>query len=45
MRYKTNKLQRGQLDMTTCRFAQGLGVFSIVLGLFELVCGRSLAAR
>jgi hypothetical protein len=43
MRYKTNKLQRGQLDTTTYRFAQGLGVFSIVLGLFELICGRWLA--
>ena len=42
MRYKTNLSQRGQGDMTTYRFAQGLGVFSIVLGLIELICGRWL---
>ena len=43
MRYKTNLSQRGQADTTTYRLAQGLGVFSIVLGLFELVCGRWLS--
>ena len=43
MRYKTNLSQRGQADTATYRFAQGLGVFSIVLGLFELVCGRWLS--
>jgi hypothetical protein len=42
MRYKTHLSQRGQADMATYRFAQGLGIFSIVLGLFELVCGRWL---
>jgi len=42
MRYKTNKSQRGQPDTATYRVAQGLGVFSIVLGLFELICGRWL---
>jgi hypothetical protein len=42
MRYKTNESQRGQADMTTHRLAQGLGVFSIVLGLIELICGRWL---
>ena len=42
MRYKTNESQRGQADMTTHRLAQGLGVFSIVLGLFELICSRWL---
>src|SRR3954464_2219756 len=42
MRYKTNVSQRGQADTATCRFAQGLGVFSIVLGLIELVWGRRL---
>lgn len=43
MRYKTNQSQRGQADMTTYRLAQGLGVFSIVLGIFELICGRWLS--
>jgi hypothetical protein len=42
MRYKTNQSQRGQADTTTYRVAQGLGVFSIVLGVFELICGRWL---
>lgn len=40
MRYITNLSQRGQADTATYRLAQGLGVFSIVLGLFELICGR-----
>lgn len=40
MRYKTNESQRGQPDTATYRFAQSLGVFSIVLGLLELVFGR-----
>jgi hypothetical protein len=43
MRYKTNRSQRGQADTATYRLAQGLGVFSIVLGLFELICGRWLS--
>ena len=42
MRYKTNESQRGQADTATHRLAQGLGVFSIALGLFELICGRWL---
>jgi len=42
MRYKTNLSQRGQADTATYRFAQGLGIFSIVLGLIELVWGRRL---
>jgi hypothetical protein len=42
MRYKTNLSQRGQADTATYRLAQSLGVFSIVLGLFELICGRWL---
>ena len=42
MRYKTNLSQRGQADTATYRFAQGLGIFSIVLGLIELICGRWL---
>jgi hypothetical protein len=45
MRYKTNPSQRGQADMATYRLAQGLGVFSILLGLFELICGRWLSRR
>jgi hypothetical protein len=40
MRYKTNLSQRGQADTATYRLAQGLGIFAIVLGLFELICGR-----
>ena len=43
MRYKTNLSQRGQADTATYRFAQGLGVFSIMLGLVELICGRWLS--
>ena len=39
MRYKTNPSQRGQVDTATYRLAQGLGVFGIVLGIFELICG------
>ena len=42
MRYKTNRSQRGQADTATYRVAQSLGVFSIVLGLFEMICGRWL---
>jgi hypothetical protein len=43
MRYKTNLSQRGQADTATYRLAQGLGIFSIVIGLFELICGRWLS--
>jgi hypothetical protein len=42
MRYKTNLSQRGQADTATYRLAQGLGVFSILLGIMELVFGRWL---
>ena len=42
MRYKTNLSQRGQADTGMYRFAQGLGIFSIVLGLIELISGRWL---
>ena len=42
MRYKTNLSQRRQADTATHRLAQDLGVFSIVLGLIELICGRWL---
>jgi hypothetical protein len=43
MRYKTNEEQRGQADTATYRLAQGLGVFSIVLGLVELIWGGPLS--
>jgi hypothetical protein len=43
MRYKINLSQRGEADKPTYRLAQGLGVFSIVLGLVELICGRWLS--
>jgi hypothetical protein len=42
MRYKTNEEQRGQADTATYGLAQGLGVFSIVLGLIEVIWGGSL---
>ena len=42
MRYKTNESQRGQADTATHRLAQGLGVFSIALGVMELIWGRRL---
>src|SRR5690349_7963215 len=43
MRYKTNLSQRGQADTATYRLAQGLGIFSILLGMTELICGRWLS--
>jgi hypothetical protein len=42
MRYKTNESLRGQADTATYRLAQGLGVFSIVLGMIELIWGGPL---
>src|SRR4051812_4181604 len=42
MRYKTNESQRGQADTATWGLAQGLGIFSIVLGLIELIWGGAL---
>ena len=42
MRYKTNESQRGQGDTATYRLAQALGVFSILLGIVELIWGGSL---
>lgn len=42
MRYKTNENQRGQPDYTGHRLAQGLGVFSILLGLMEVALGGPL---
>src|SRR5206468_10928008 len=42
MRYKTNESQRGQADTATYRLAQGLGVFSIMLGLMEIILGGPL---
>ena len=42
MRYKMNELQRGQADTATHRVAQGLGVFSIMRGLLEVIFARWL---
>src|SRR5437764_13955466 len=42
MRYKTNESQRGQADTATFRLAQFLGVFSLMLGLIELIWGGPL---
>ncbi len=43
MRYKTNEAQRGQPDSATFRLAQFLGVFSLLLGLIELILGGTIA--
>jgi hypothetical protein len=43
MRYKTNESQRGQADSATFRLAQFLGVFSIMLGVVELIWGGAIA--
>jgi hypothetical protein len=42
MRYKTNESQRGQADTAMHRLAQALGVFSIMLGIIELIWGGPL---
>ena len=42
MRYKTDNSQRGQADTATFRLAQGLGIFSILLGVSELIWGKRL---
>ena len=42
MRYKTNESQRGQADTAMYRLAQALGVFSIMLGIIELIWGGPL---
>src|SRR5437868_2506524 len=42
MRYKTNESQRGQADTATFRLAQFLGVFSLILGIVELIWGGPL---
>src|SRR3954462_12518568 len=42
MRYKTNDDQRGQPDYGGNMLARGLGVFSILLGLLELIWGGAL---
>jgi|tagenome__1003787_1003787.scaffolds.fasta_scaffold20902737_1 hypothetical protein len=42
MRYKTNESQRGQADTATYRLAQFLGVFSLLLGVVELIWGGTL---
>lgn len=43
MRYKTNESQRGQADKTGHGIALGMGVFSIALGLMELILGGPIA--
>src|SRR5947209_139197 len=43
MRFKTNDSQRGQADSATFRLAQFLGVFSIMLGIIELIWGGPIA--
>ena len=43
MRYKTNESQRGQADTATNRLAQFLGVFSLLLGVIELIWGGVIA--
>ena len=43
MRYETERTgRRGHPDSTTDALARGLGVFSIALGLVEVVAARSL---
>src|ERR1700761_1222780 len=42
MLYKTNEAQRGQADKVGHGVAMGLGVFSIVLGVTELLLGGPL---
>lgn len=41
--YTENTLRRGHDDPTGEKIARGLGWFSILLGMSELVCGRALA--
>jgi hypothetical protein len=43
MRYKTNRSQLGQGEGATDLLARALGVFSIVLGIIELIWGGVLA--
>jgi hypothetical protein len=43
MRYETDKAKRGQADSATFRLAQFLGVFSIMLGIGELIWGGTIA--
>jgi hypothetical protein len=43
MRYKTNESQRGQADSATYRLAQFLGIFSLMLGVIELIWGGAIA--
>ena len=45
MRYRTNESQRGQPDKTAQGLAKFLGVFSIVLGLGELLLHNWLSAK
>ena len=43
MRYRTNDEQRGHPDKLGYGIAQGMGVFSIILGLTELILGGPIA--
>lgn len=43
MRYETDEAKRGQADSATFRLAQFLGVFSIMLGVGELIWGGTIA--
>lgn len=43
MRYVTKPARRGQPDTTTDALARGLGVFSIGLGVLELLAARTIA--
>src|SRR5947209_1713241 len=43
MRYETKGSKRGQADRFTYRLAQFLGVFSLLLGIGELILGDAIA--
>lgn len=43
MRYRTNDAERGHPDNIGQSIAQGMGVFSVLLGLTELVLGGPIA--
>jgi hypothetical protein len=43
MRYETNEARRGQPDSGTYRLAQFLGIFSLILGVIELIWGGAIA--
>ena len=43
MRYQTDPSQRGQADTFSYRLAQFLGIFSLLLGVIELIWGGAIA--